>query len=258
MMSAAKRTREDDDQIGPDDSSPNSPLSLLLASLLACDPKEIAQQARQCDDETLSKLKAFTRSLGGEFDKISSERREEIAKRAKQEKQYETAKKLGCSDCKTKEEGELKFCAAISDRSCCKDSSVFCGACYQKRKANLKFCAGCKLIICNKCQEEKWGKCCYEVWDMTTSSYVTCPNIFCGDCSLKVDYLLGDILATGEESSVTAGIVLNIKARFNRHVNVTSAGKGNKCATSVMKMNIVPTVQPTTSTRYVHRLIQSV
>ena len=189
MMSAAKRTREDDDQIvGPDDSSPNPPLSLLLASLLACDPKEIAQQARQCDDETLSKLKAFTRSLGGELDKISSERREEIAKRAKQEKQYETAKKLGCSECKTKEEGELKFCAAISDRSCCKDSSVFCDACYQKRKANLKFCAECKLIICNKCQEEKWGKCCYEVWDMTTSSYVTCPNIFCGDCSLKVDY----------------------------------------------------------------------
>ena len=66
MMSAAKRTREDDDQIvGPDDSSPNPPLSLVLASLLACDPKEIAQQARQCDDETLSKLKAFTRSLGG-------------------------------------------------------------------------------------------------------------------------------------------------------------------------------------------------
>ena len=70
--------------------------------------------------------------------------------------------------------------------------------------------------------------------------------------------ILGDILATGEESSVTAGIVPNIKARLNRHVNVTSAGKGNKCATSVMKMNIVPTVQPTTSTRHVRRLIQSV
>ena len=97
-------------------------------------------------------------------------------------------KSFGKTECKTKEEGELKFCAAISDRSCCKDSSVFCDACYQKRKANLKFCAECKLIICNKCQEEKWGKCCYEVWDMTTSSYVTCPNIFCGDCSLKVDY----------------------------------------------------------------------
>eukprot|EP00956_Cyclotella_meneghiniana_P016415 scaffold25913_cov23-Cyclotella_meneghiniana.AAC.6 len=158
----------------------NPPSSLLVMSLLACDPKEIASQARH-DDDLLSKLNAFSRSLNKELYKVSEERREEIELATKRKEQSDLAKKVGCLDCKTKD-GNFKCCAKFGRRRCCEDSSVFCETCFEKKKDSMTFCWGCQSLLCNKCLEDKFGKCCY------TENEFKCHSIFCSDCAFKEDY----------------------------------------------------------------------
>ena len=136
--------------------------------------EEIASQARH-DDDLLLKLNAFSRSLSCELYKVSEERREEIALKAKMKEQSHLAKKVGCSDRKTKE-GIFKFCANFSRARCYRDSSVSCAACFEKKKDSATFCSRCQLLLCSECVKDKFGKCC------------GCPNIFCSDCAHKEDY----------------------------------------------------------------------
>ena len=46
----------------------------------------------------------------------------------------------------------------------------------------MTFCSGCQSLLCNKCLEDKFGKCCYTEFEFE------CCNIFCSDCAFKEDY----------------------------------------------------------------------
>ena len=180
MSTSTKRTKYDD-QAGHSGAKvlQNLPSSLLAMLLLACDPKEIASQARH-DDDLLLKLHTFSRSLDYELNKVSEERREEIALEAKTKEQSNLAKQVGCADCKAKE-GNFKFCANFSRGRCYKDSSVLCAACFEKKKDSTTFCSRCQLLLCSECVQDKFGKCC------GTDGF-KCPNSFCSDCAHKEDY----------------------------------------------------------------------